>query len=291
MADLPYFKFYAMDYLGGDIQHFSALHQAVFMQIVARAWKDGGWWERNDNRLARVVHADIVDVTAVVDELLAEDILVESGVAISAEFIGEQMADRKDFISKCSLAGKKGARSRSGNVPSRSVKGTCNQLESELESESDTDKEGERNNFSEGGEYWTFVNQHPDYRRVLNEPMARGLSPESYAETMRKYSDVTESEAVDELLSSLLTSSLGVDDVGRWFGGVVRRISNDKRRAKDKLDRGQDFSEDATAIAAQIRAKLPGGCSTKEKRAIVKKLLDESGASDIVKAEVKKLTA
>ena len=75
---LPYWKFFADEWISGNIQAHDMETQGVFINLCARAWKDGGYVEHNNDKLARLLRVDKQVLASAIQLLLDDDLLVES---------------------------------------------------------------------------------------------------------------------------------------------------------------------------------------------------------------------
>ena len=70
---LPYWKFFADEWISGNIQAHDMETQGVFINLCARAWKDGGYVEHNNDKLARLLRVDKQVLASAIQLLLDDD--------------------------------------------------------------------------------------------------------------------------------------------------------------------------------------------------------------------------
>ena len=118
---LPYWKFFADEWISGNIQAHDMETQGVFINLCARAWKDGGYVEHNNDKLARLLRVDKQVLASAIQLLLDDDLLVESCAdGLSSKFILLQLDQRSTLSDKRSKAGRKGGKAKQLNKASKS---------------------------------------------------------------------------------------------------------------------------------------------------------------------------
>ena len=118
---LPYWKFFADEWISGNIQAHDMETQGVFINLCARAWKDGGYVEHNNDKLARLLRVDKQVLASAIQLLLDDDLLVEmDGHGLSSKFILLQLDERNTLSDKRSKAGRKGGKAKQLNKASKS---------------------------------------------------------------------------------------------------------------------------------------------------------------------------
>jgi len=136
---LPYFKFYVMEYLAGEIQAFDMETQGVFVNILARIWKEGGRLERNDAKLALLLRMDKDKLSNCLNVLSgASVLLVGADGCLTTSFIQEQLSEREHLHEKRANAGRKGGNARALKALAKQKQATSRErgrAESEVESE------------------------------------------------------------------------------------------------------------------------------------------------------------
>lgn len=137
---LPYFKFYAGDWIAGSIQGYDMQAQGVFINLMALAWRRGGWL-KIDQRLARQLGLQFDELTAAINELsIAKGPLIAKAGNVSSKFLLAQLKERAEQHSKRVEAGRKGGKAKQLNRSSKAkakIEQCSTILESESESESD----------------------------------------------------------------------------------------------------------------------------------------------------------
>ena len=118
---LPYFKFYANEWLTGRISAAPLEAQAVFINLAAYSCKLGGPVPDTEY-LPRFLRFDEgtfkVGTTYLLDNDILERETVDGNPVFVVKFVAEQLKEMEEFIKKCSIAGKKSA------SKSRLVQGT-----------------------------------------------------------------------------------------------------------------------------------------------------------------------
>ena len=96
---LPFFKFDADDWLTGKIQLLSALEKGVFIDLVARIWKENGV-VRNDEFLHRLIRVPKPTLSKALNAFFATGIMYEENGFLRVKFVDEQLNERSAYIEK-----------------------------------------------------------------------------------------------------------------------------------------------------------------------------------------------
>ena len=113
---LPFFKFDADDWLTGKIQLLSALEKGVFIDLVARIWKENGV-VRNDEFLHRLIRVPKPTLSKALNAFFATGIMYEENGFLRVKFVDEQLNERSAYIEKQREIGRRGGRTRKGAKP------------------------------------------------------------------------------------------------------------------------------------------------------------------------------
>jgi hypothetical protein len=140
MTELPYFKFFTADWLGGAIQGADMETQGIFINLCAMAWKNGGAIEASE-RTARRLHVSSKCLANAIQVLTADGCLIETEGGYSTKFILEQLSERTKLSVIRSAAGSKGGKAKAKQMPSKcQANATCDS-DSDSNSDSVSDKE------------------------------------------------------------------------------------------------------------------------------------------------------
>jgi len=143
--NLPYFKFMVQDWLAGSIQACSMETQGIYINVIARMWKEKGRLSTAQAPLSKLLRIDESRLEDALSELAALDIICkdENG-CWRIKFVDEQFEELTQDHTAKSVAGKKGGKKRAENAlkqNSSTAQAPLKQSESESESESDTESE------------------------------------------------------------------------------------------------------------------------------------------------------
>lgn len=195
MTDLPYFKFMVNDWLGGSIQAHDMETQGVFVNICARAWKNGGK-VKADDRLARLLRIDKQVLSNCLALLVEDGLLVKSGSDfVSSKFILLQLKQQETLHDKRSAAGRKGGIAKHLKRVSKcqaNAKQVSSIPESESESESDTESEGDISAREGVSEQW--LEMHPEFTELIKYNVNR----ETYIRLLQRYPNADIQKAVTD---------------------------------------------------------------------------------------------
>ena len=116
----PFFKFDAMQWLGGAIQNCTLEEKGLFIDLCALYWKDYKpvKMDAKFNVRYRNLQGTLSNLIGTLSDL---DFIVVSEAEITIPFLDTLMNDRQEFLEKCSKAGKKSA----------SIKGTSSNKKEE----------------------------------------------------------------------------------------------------------------------------------------------------------------
>jgi len=109
MANLPFFKFDAMDWIKGKVQLLTNEQKGIFIEVCARIWAENGR-VKNDRFLARLISTEnhvLLDALKCFFEL---GIIEENDGFLSVKFIKRQLSDAFEFAAKKRKAGRLGGR-------------------------------------------------------------------------------------------------------------------------------------------------------------------------------------
>ena len=106
--DTPFFKFDAKSWLAGSIQYCTLEEKGFFIDLCAHYWDKQKPIKIDDKFKVRYrnVEGTLSDLVGTLSNL---EIIVESEAGITIPFLDELINERKQFLEKCSKAGKKSA--------------------------------------------------------------------------------------------------------------------------------------------------------------------------------------
>ena len=110
---LPFFKFDADAWLTGKIQLLSAQEKGIFIDLVARIWKENGSL-KNDEVLHRLLRVQKGTLNKSLEAFFQLGIMCEKDHVLSVKFVDSQLSQRFEYISKQSEIGKRGGRPKKG---------------------------------------------------------------------------------------------------------------------------------------------------------------------------------
>jgi uncharacterized phage protein (TIGR02220 family) len=132
----PFFKFDAMQWLGGAIQNCTLEEKGLFIDLCALYWKhykpvkvDAKFKVRYRN-----LEGTLSDLIGTLSDL---GFIIVSEAGITVKFLDELMDDRQEFLQKCSKAGKKSA-STKGTSTNKKEECRKKNVESRDKKEEDT---------------------------------------------------------------------------------------------------------------------------------------------------------
>ena len=140
---LPYFKFMVQDWLSGDIQSLDLETQAIFINLVALMWKDGGVYSKPIGVLLFRCGFRPDQESKLMESL---DMLKELGIIyvdekgyMRVKFIDEQLAELTQDHEQKVVAGKLGAKKRWGKQSHGTAIAPLYHTDTESDTELDTD--------------------------------------------------------------------------------------------------------------------------------------------------------
>ena len=104
----PFFKFDAMQWLGGAIQNCTLEEKGLFIDLCALYWKDYKPVKMDAKFKVRYRNLEGT-LSNLIGTLSDLDFIVVSEAEITIPFLDALMNDRQEFLEKCSKAGKKSA--------------------------------------------------------------------------------------------------------------------------------------------------------------------------------------
>jgi len=96
---LPFFKFDADAWLLGKIQLMSAAHRGIFINLIARIWRNGGSIKIDDT-LARQERVGIATLRAAITAMASLGIIDLKNNIFRVKFVDEQILDRAFYVEK-----------------------------------------------------------------------------------------------------------------------------------------------------------------------------------------------
>jgi hypothetical protein len=110
---LPYYKFMVQDWLSGDVQAMSLTHQAIFTNLCAIIWKDGGVYSKPIAVLQHRCRIDETELQEALDNMKELGIIyVDDNGYLRVKFIDEQIQELTQAHEQKVLAGKLGAEAK-----------------------------------------------------------------------------------------------------------------------------------------------------------------------------------
>ena len=150
---LPYFKFFTDAYLSGSIQAAPMEEQGIFMNLIARSWKNGGYVEIDEStaRLMRISYEDLSNAVAFLSSIAVLDF---SDNKVSSKFVLLQLSEHRVLHRKRVKAGRKGGNTKQLNRASNAraeLEPSCSILDIDIDIDKKTKgekKKGARERFS-----------------------------------------------------------------------------------------------------------------------------------------------
>lgn len=147
MKTLPFFKFDAEAWLTGKIQILPIEEVGIYVNLMARIWRANGAL-KNDRFLPRIIGVTAEQFQTALDDFKELGIIDETDGVLRIKFIDDQLADRAEFIAKCSAGGKK-RQARAAEATQSNPQGASSTLEGTLNSTSSNKKSDNRNQITE----------------------------------------------------------------------------------------------------------------------------------------------
>lgn len=118
---LPFFKFDADNWLTGKIQLLSATEKGIFIDLLARMWKQNGFLKNDEilHRLLRIEKATLSDALQAFFDL---KIMEEKDGILSVKFVAAQISELEEYKIKQKEFGAKGGRPKKGTKPIKNKK-------------------------------------------------------------------------------------------------------------------------------------------------------------------------
>lgn len=114
---LPFFKFDADAWLTGKTQLLSAEEKGTLIDLLCRIWKEENGAIANDEFLHRLLRVEKATLSNALATLCDLKIVCEKDGVLSVKFLSEQLDERRKYLEKMSLSGKKGGRPKKGMKP------------------------------------------------------------------------------------------------------------------------------------------------------------------------------
>ena len=112
---LPFFKFDADAWLTGKIQLLSAQEKGIFIDLVARMWKENGSL-KNDDVLPRLVRVPKATLAKSLEAYFQLGIMVEKDHVLSVKFVDAQLEARREYAEKQRVFGGMRGKKRKGSL-------------------------------------------------------------------------------------------------------------------------------------------------------------------------------
>jgi len=143
VSKLPFFKFDAASWLTGNITLLTLEEQAIFINLCALIWRDGGEYEMDPLLHRRLNITKDVLSTAIGVLCNANLLLCKDGV-LSVKFLTEQLQSHADFTAKKAEAGRKGGNKRWQSIAKKKGDRREKKEESRKENEEPEDDEPDK---------------------------------------------------------------------------------------------------------------------------------------------------
>ena len=112
---LPIFKFDADEWLTGKIQLLSAQEKGIFIDLVARIWKENGAL-KNTEVLPRLVRVPKATLAKSLDAFIQLGIMVEKDGFLSVKFVDAQLEARREYAEKQRVFGRMRGKRKKGTL-------------------------------------------------------------------------------------------------------------------------------------------------------------------------------
>ena len=113
---LPFFKFDADSWLTGKIQLLSAQEKGIFIDLLARIWKENGCL-KNTAVLHRLIRVQKATLSKSFEAFSQLGIMEEKDGFLRVKFIDEQLEQRREYIEAQREIGRRGGRPKKGSKP------------------------------------------------------------------------------------------------------------------------------------------------------------------------------
>lgn len=142
--NLPFFKFDADAWLTGKVQLLSPIEKGIFIDLIARIWKENGVI-RNDDFLHRLIRVEKATLNEGLQAFFKLGIMEEKEQILSVKFIDEQISERLDYIVRQSEIGHRGGRPKKGSKPKQKAERRKKKKEEVVEEERAFGDDGDSN--------------------------------------------------------------------------------------------------------------------------------------------------
>ena len=112
---LPIFKFDADEWLTGKIQLLSAQEKGIFIDLVARIWKENGAL-KNTEVLPRLVRVPKATLAKSLQAFFQLGIMVEKDGVLSVKFVDAQLEARREYAEKQRAFGRMRGKKKKGSL-------------------------------------------------------------------------------------------------------------------------------------------------------------------------------
>lgn len=107
MSDMPWFRFFPSDWLGGT-RGLTSSETGIYITLIAMMYERDGWLDANHSRLARLCGASNSAFSKAIETLLSDEKIIEKEGAYSNERVLEELSYR----SKKETLARRAAKSR-----------------------------------------------------------------------------------------------------------------------------------------------------------------------------------
>ena len=128
---LPFFKFDADSWLTGKIQLLSAQEKGIFIDLLARIWKENGCL-KNTAVLHRLIRVQKATLSKSFEAFSQLGIMEEKDGFLRVKFIDEQLEQRREYIEAQREIGRRGGRPKKGSKPKQKAESRKQKAEREI---------------------------------------------------------------------------------------------------------------------------------------------------------------
>ena len=141
---MPFFKFDGDEWLTGKIQLLTAEEKGIFIDLIARIWKEKGKLQ-NDEILHRLIRVEKATLSKALKAFFEIGIMEDKDGFLSVKFIDEQISNRLDYIVRQSEIGHRGGRPKKGSKPKQKAESRKKKKEEVVEEERAFGGDGDSN--------------------------------------------------------------------------------------------------------------------------------------------------
>ena len=128
---MPFFKFDSDAWLTGKIQVLSAQEKGIFIDLLARIWKENGVL-KNTEILHRLLRVPKATLSKAFEAFFQLGIMEEKDGFLRVKFIDEQLKQRREYIESQREIGRRGGRPKKGSKPIQKAESRKQKAEKEI---------------------------------------------------------------------------------------------------------------------------------------------------------------